>query len=397
MYSHLAAISCCLVASAVAVPKRALADSYAPIHARMAQFVVADEIPGAVTLVSQNGRVVHLGAVGYANLQARIPLRPDAVFGIMSMTKPVTATALMILVDEGKIALDDRVSKYIPAFADAKLKGGAPVENLTIRRLLTHTSGLGDKQDCVGSLEASAALLAKREFKFQPGTRWEYGPSINVIGRIIEIASVQPYETFLAERIFRPLGMSDTTFHLTPELRARLAKLYEKDKATGKLKPAERRLGAGAPDAVPNPSGGLFSTAADVHRFYSMVLAGGALDGHRIVSADAVKQMTEVQTSDLVTGFTPGNGWGLGWCVVRKPEGITGMLSPGTFGHGGAYGTQVWVDPVRKAVFLLMTQRSNFPNSDGSEVRKEFQRVAAAALDHQKPPAPPVDSSAAVD
>ena len=383
MNSHIAAITCCLVVSAIAVPNRALADPYAPINARMAQFVVADEIPGAVTLVSQNGRVVHLGAVGYANLQARIPLGPDAVFGIMSMTKPITATALLILVDEGKVALDVPVSKYIPAFADAKLKGGAPVESLTIRRLLTHTSGLGDKQDCVGSLEATAELLAKREFKFQPGTKWEYGPSINVIGRIIEIASGQPYETFLAERVFRPLGMSDTTFHLTPQLRGRLAKLYEKDKATGKLKLAERRLGAGEPGAVPNPSGGLFSTAADVHRFYSMILAGGELDGHRIVSANAVKQMTEVQTGDLVTGFTPGNGWGLGWCVVRKPEGITGMLSPGTFGHGGAYGTQVWVDPVLKAVFLLMTQRSNFPNSDGSEVRKEFQRLAAAALDQQ--------------
>jgi CubicO group peptidase (beta-lactamase class C family) len=381
MNSYRAALACCLMASTIAMPNDAQADPYAPIRGRMVQFVLADEIPGAVTLVSQNGRVVHLGAVGYANLGTRTPLRPNAVFGIMSMTKPITATALMILVDEGKVTLDDPVSKYIPAFAEAKLVDGAAVENLTLRRLLTHTSGLGDRQDCVDSLEATAAALAKREFKFQPGTKWEYGPSINVIGRIIEIASGQPYEVFLAERIFRPLGMSDTTFHLTPPLRGRLAMLYEKDKATGKLKPADRWLGAGGPDAVPNPSGGLFSTAADINRFSTMILNGGELDGQRIVSADAVKQMTEVQTGELVTGFTPGNGWGLGWCVVRKPEGVTGMLSPGTFGHGGAYGTQVWVDPVRKAVFLLMTQRSNFPNSDGSDVRQEFQRLAAAALD----------------
>jgi CubicO group peptidase (beta-lactamase class C family) len=380
MTAHLFVLAWGLVFATHVATARAQSDPFAPITRRMAQFFVADEIPGAVTLVSQNGRVVHIGAVGYANLQRRVPLRPDAVFGIMSMTKPITATALMILVDEGKVALDDPVSKYIPAFADAKLKGGAPVENLTIRRLLTHTSGLGDKQDCVDSLEATAAMLAKREFKFQPGTKWEYGPSMNVIGRIIEIASGQPYETFLAERIFQPLGMSDTTFHLTPQLRARLAILYERDKVTGKLKLAKRWQGAGEPGAVPNPSGGLFSTAADVNRFYSMILAGGELDGQRIVSADAVKQMTEIQTGDLVTGFTPGNGWGLGWCVIRKPEGITGMLSPGTFGHGGAYGTQVWVDPVRKAVFVLMTQRSNFPNSDGSDVRKEFQRLAVDAL-----------------
>jgi CubicO group peptidase (beta-lactamase class C family) len=381
MNSYRAALACCLMASTIAMPNDAQADPFAPISGRMVQFVLTDEIPGAVTLVSHNGRIVHLGAVGYANLGTRTPLRPNAVFGIMSMTKPITATALMILVDEGKVTLDDPVSKYIPAFAEAKLVDGAAVENLTLRRLLTHTSGLGDRQDCVESLEATAAALAKREFKFQPGTKWEYGPSINVIGRIIEIASGQPYEVFLAERIFRPLGMSDTTFHLTPALRGRLAMLYEKDKVTGKLTPADRWLGAGGPDAVPNPSGGLFSTAADVNRFSTMILNGGELDGQRIVSADAVKQMTEVQTGELVTGFTPGNGWGLGWCVVRKPEGVTGMLKPGTFGHGGAYGTQVWVDPVRKAVFLLMTQRSNFPNSDGSEVRQEFQRLAAAALD----------------
>src|SRR5262245_43211144 len=114
-----------------------------------------------------------------------------------------------------------------------------------------------------------------------------------------------------------------------------------------------------------------------------MILTGGEIEVIRLLSADSVKHMTTVQTGDLVTGFTPGNGWGLGWCVVRKPEGVTGMLSPGTFGHGGAYGTQGWVDPERKAVFVLMIQRSNLPNSDASDIRKEFQRLAVEALDKQ--------------
>lgn len=356
-------------------------DRFASIPARMAKFVAAAEIPGAVTLVSREGRVVHAAAAGFQDIERRAPLRVDSLFGIMSMTKPITATALMILVDESKVALDDPVSKYIPEFANAKLLDGARVQNLTIRRLLSHTSGLGDKQECADSLEATAAMLAKRGFKFQPGVKWEYGPSLNVIGRIIEIASGQPYDKFLSDRVFKPLCMNDTVFHLTPKLQTRLAKLYERDEVTKSLKPAERRLGAGQPGVVPNPSGGLFSTAADVNRFYSMILAEGELDGHRILSAEAVKEMTKVQSGDLVTGFTPGNGWGLGWCIIRKPEGVTAMLSPGSFGHGGAYGTQVWVDPARKAVFLLLTQRSNFPNSDASDVRAEFQRIAVEGLD----------------
>ena len=387
MNAHRTSFTLCaasaFIVGAVVVPAvaRAQSDPFAAIPARMEQFIADHEIPGAVTLVSRDGQIVHLAAIGMADVNGKTPLSTDSLFGVMSMTKPITATALMILIDEGKVALDDPVEKYIPAFASAKLVNGDAVTGLTVRRLLTHTSGLGDKQDCRDSLEATAARLAKRKFKFQPNTKWEYGPSMNVVGRIIEIAAEKPYDEFLAERIFKPLGMNETTFHPSPELRRRLAGLYELDDKTHALKPAERMLGGGEPDAAPNPSGGLFSTAADMARFYHMILNGGELDGVRIVSADAVKQMTSVQTDDLVTGFTPGNGWGLGWCIVRKPEGVTGVLSPGTYGHGGLYGTQGWVDPERRTVFVLMTQRSNFPNSDGSDVRSEFQRLAVEALD----------------
>ena len=363
-------------------------DQFAPIDAALQKHVDTHEISGAVTLVADHGQVKHLGVVGQRDVDKQEPMTADTMFGIMSMTKPITATALMILKEEGKLSYDDPVEKYIPAFADAKLASGEPVHGLTIEKLITHTSGLGGEQKCEVSLEATADALAKRPFGFQPGDKWEYSPGVNVCGRIIEIASGQPYEQFLAERIFKPLGMNDTTFHLTPEQRQRTAQLYKLSKTSKpdgtsetKLVPGERWAKAGAPDAVPNPSGGIFSTAADLNRFYQMILAGGELDGHRIVSAAGIRDMTSIHTGDLVTGFTPGNGWGLGWCVIREPQGVSGMLSPGTFGHGGAFGTEAWLDPVRERVFVVLYQRADIGNSDGSDIRKDFQQAAADALD----------------
>ncbi|MEX2093693.1 MAG: serine hydrolase domain-containing protein [Pirellulales bacterium] len=349
------------------------------------KFIALREIPGGVALVHEQDRPAETVAVGAADLESATPMTPDTLFGIMSMTKPMTATALMILVDEGKVSIDDPVEKYIPAFADAKTTSGEAVRGLKIRHLLTHTSGLGGDQGCDGSLEATANALAERPFDFQPGEKWQYGPSMNVVGRIVEVASGQPYDEFLRERIFVPLGMNETTFHPTGDARERMATLYRKrDGKLGdggdSLVPGERWHGAGEPGCVPNPSGGLFSTAGDLDRFYSMILAGGELDGKRIVSADAVHQMTTVKTGDLATGFTPGNGWGLGWCIVREPQDVTGMLSPGSFGHGGAYGTQGWVDPVKRRIFVLLIQRADLGNADGSDLRKEFQQAAVDGL-----------------
>jgi len=137
-----------------------------------------------------------------------------------------------------------------------------------------------------------------------------------------------------------------------------------------------------ASQRFPAPNGGLFSTAGDYARFCQMVLRGGELDGKRYLKPETVKLMTTIQTGDLKTGFTDGNGWGLGWCVVREPQGVTAMLAKGSFGHGGAYGTQAWIDPEAKRVYILMVQRSNFPNSDDSPVRKAFQQSAAEAINH---------------
>jgi CubicO group peptidase (beta-lactamase class C family) len=172
--------------------------------------------------------------------------------------------------------------------------------------------------------------------------------------------------------------MKDTTFYLREEQLPRLAKSYSRTKE-GTLEEAENFILHGLPptsrERFPAANGGLFSTAPDYLRFCQMVLNGGELDGRRYLRAESVKYMTSVLTGDLETGFTPGNGWGLGWCVVRQPQGATAALSAGSYGHGGAYGTQAWIDPVDKKIYLLMVQRANFPNADASEPRQTLQRV----------------------
>ncbi len=361
------------------------AAALAKIAPRMQQFVDDKQIAGSVTLVMHRGKVVHLEAVGWADIAAKRPMTRDNLFAIASMTKPITATAMLILQDEGKLSVADPVSKYIPQFKDAKLADRPLPREITIRDLMTHTAGLsppdGKKSFGERSLRETAELIAAAPLQFEPGSKWKYSDGITVCGAIIEAVSGKKYDEFLAERIFRPLGMNDTTFYPDADARLRIATMYHRT-PSGELEPTERRVPSAESGhrPTPNPSGGLYSTAADMARFYQMILDGGQFEGKQIVSQAAVEQMTHVQTGDLVTGFTPGNGWGLGWCIVRQPQGITQMLSPGTFGHGGAYGTQGWIDPQRKMIFVLLVQRSDFPNSDASDVRRAFQQLATDAF-----------------
>lgn len=355
-------------------PLRAIVD-------KMSEFVDAGEIAGAVTLVAYRGAIVHFAAVGKASLDPPRPMKRDCLFAIASMTKPIVATGLLILVDRGQVGLDDPVAKYLPEFSDVRLASGQRPQNQpTVRQLLTHTSGLHPDQRMHGGLAETVRYLAKQPLQFEPGTRWGYGPGLTVAGRIIEVVSGKKLEEFLAQEIFRPLGIRDTTFHPTREQRERLACLYEKDTTTGQLRPARHWLVDLSPESVPNPSGGLFSTAADLVRFYQAVLDGGTLGGRRILSPELTRKMRTVHTNQLTTGFTPGNGWGLGWCVVQKPQGVTEMLSPGTFGHGGAFGTQGWIDPERGMIFILLIQRLGLPNADQSPMREAFQQLAVASL-----------------
>ncbi|HXG48890.1 MAG TPA: serine hydrolase domain-containing protein, partial [Methylomirabilota bacterium] len=306
------------------------------------------------------------------------------------------ATAVLLLQDEGRLSVDDAVEKYLPEFKgqwlvesrdEATMKLKRPTRPVTLRDLLTHTSGLGEvaapRADC--SLAELVMAYAQAPLQFEPGSRWQYcNAGINTLGRVVEVVSAQPFDRFLERRLFRPLGMRDTTFWPSAAQMKRLAKSYQ-PRADGKgleetpiafLKGelSDRRR-------TPLPAGGLFSTAADLSRFYRMVLNGGEWRGRRIVSTAAIAAMTRAQTGELKTGFTDGMSFGLGWAVVREPMGVTGMLSVGTFGHGGAYGTQGWVDPKRGLIFVLMIQRAKLPNADASAVRQVFQETAVRALE----------------
>ncbi len=355
---------------------KAISDSLNPA-------IDGQEISGAVTLVATPKEIIHLGVVGRSDIAAGTLMHEDAIFWIASMTKPILATIIMMLQDEGKLAVDDPVEKYLPEFKNLKTTDGKPA-HVTIRHLLTHTSGMGE----ITSAEARTAtkladvipLYVAKPVQFVPGSKWVYCQSgINTAGRIAEVVAGTTFDKLADQRLFGPLGMKDTTFYLTDKQLPRLAKSYRRP-AKGPLE--EVPIGflngkaATSHDRFPAANGGLFSTATDYAHFCQMILGGGEYKGKRFLKAETVKTMTSVQTGPLKTGFTPGNGWGLGWCVVRQPEGVTAMLAPDTFGHGGAYGTQAWIDPTAQRIYILMVQRANFPNSDASEVRR---RVSASS------------------
>ncbi|MBS0263534.1 MAG: beta-lactamase family protein, partial [Planctomycetes bacterium] len=264
--SRVVCVAACTLGWTSAVCAKDPAAGLAQIAPRLQEFVAAKQISGAVTLVVHRGQIVHHAAVGEADRSTHRPMAKDSVFAIASMTKPITATALMILVDEGKLSISDPVSKYIPAFADARLATGKPAREITVRDLLTHTSGLtGDQGVKEGSLEKTVQEMATRTLAFEPGSKWSYSPGLTVCGRIIEVVSGMPFQDFLARRIFEPLKMRETSFAPTAEQQARLALLYKPSADKQEIEPAVPQLvGTGAPTF--GPSGGLFSTASDMAR-----------------------------------------------------------------------------------------------------------------------------------
>jgi len=352
------------------------------IDRAMEQQIEQHELAGAVTLVATQNSILTLSAVGEADIANHKPMKTDSLFLIASMTKPITATAIMMLEEQGKLSVDDPVSKYIPQLAHLKTQDG--VEHVvTLKHLLTHSSGMAEASSAEAhaskNLEQLIAHYTERPLLFAPGSKWQYCQAgINTLGRIIEIVSGQSYPDFLQQHLFTPLGMKDTTFYPTQEQADRLAVSYKR--AGDQLEPAAIGMFGGVPltshDRYPAPNGGLFSTAPDYCRFCQMIINEGTLDGHQYLKRETVEKMTSVQSGDLKTGFTPGNGWGLGWCIVREPQGITAMLSPRTHGHGGAYGTQAWIDSKADRIYILMVQRADFPNSDASPTRMAFQQAA---------------------
>ena len=377
-------------------------DKLAAIRGKMQKFVddaAPSQVSGAVIVVGSSKGIAYQEALGQQNIEGKQPMGKDSLFRIASMTKPITAIGIMILQDEGKLSVEDPVEKYLPEFKGQmlidrregdKLVLKKPERPITIRDLLTHTSGLpgGFPAGLSGlyfkrnyNLAEATAMQSQRPLDFPPGSKWAYcNAGIDALGRIIEVVSGKPYEVFLSEQIFQPLGMNDTTPYPNEEQLKRLAGLYEfKD---GKLNYIEWQLIGPVKGARhPIPAGGLFSTGSDLAKLYQMMLRSGKFgEGKRILSEDAVKQMTTLQTGDLQCGFTPGMGFGFGWAVTKEPQGVHEMMSKGTFGHGGAFGTQGWIDPQKDLFVILLIQRVGLPNADASDLRRELQTGAVAAV-----------------
>lgn len=361
--------------------------------------IAAREIAGAVTIVATREKMIHLQSHGHADLAARRPIAPDSLFWIASMTKPVTAVAILMLQDEGKVSVTDPVAKFIPEFAQLRTPAGKPAA-ITLSHLLTHTSGLTDatlpQSMAARSLADLVPAWTGAPLRFEPGTQWQYNQAgINAAARVVEIVSGMTFDAFLQQRLFDPLGLKDTTFYPNEEQRRRLAPGYAKAKPGGELQVAPPREQYGRRPLPPQGNGGLYSTPLDYTRFVRMLMNRGQLDGRRYLSEAACRQLSTPLTAGFPTGFfqkpefgSYGNhyAWGLGTCILLQPHpGAAAMLSPGTFGHGGAWGTQAWIDPVKGVAYLLFVQRADFPNSDASVVREAFQQAAARALSAPRP------------
>lgn len=373
----------------------------ARIRPRMQELTDAGRNAGVVTLVARRGVVAHLEAVGLQDLEARTPMRTDSIFQIMSMTKPVTGLGIMMLAEEGRLSLLDPVEKHLPEFKGLKVRVRAgesgpdagrlvdPERALTIRDLMTHTSGMGDYPPALDlytrmnlSLGDAVKAAAGLPLLFQPGERWSYSnPGIATLGRIIEVVSGQSYPDFMKTRLFDPLKMNDTFFFPPADKTGRIALVYRPRDGRLERSPATilggdaARFRAGA--TYPAPDFGLYSTAADLFRLYEMLLDRGVFEGRRYLSPAALDLMTSVQTGSLKAGWKPGAAFGLTFELVRDPMGTLAFQSAGTYGHGGAFGTEGWIDPTRRMITILLLQRSEGGDSDEHNA---LRALAASAI-----------------
>ena len=376
------------------------------ITARLRGFVDQGSIAGAVALASRRGEIVYYDAVGYQDSELKKPMHKDSIFQIMSMTKPIVGIGIMMLAEEGRLSVSDTVERHLPEFRgqwliESVLAGGKtrtlkhPARPITIRDLMTHTSGLPSgppesakelNQRMNLSLAEAVALFSQMPLDFEPGAKWQYSNAgIATLGRIIEVASGQPFEKFMEERIFTPLGMKDSFFFPPEDKIGRISMVYKIE--DGKLKrsgadilggdPALYRKGA----KYPAPEFGLYSTASDLQSVYQMMLSGGvSREGKRLISAASVDVMTRVHTGTIEpAGHTPGWAYGLTWTVARGPAATLQLQSLGTYGHGGAFGTQGWIDPKKELVGVFLIQRSS--GADPNESRAFTGMINASVLD----------------
>jgi CubicO group peptidase (beta-lactamase class C family) len=367
------------------------------VHEAIQPHIDTGEISGAVTLVARRGRLVHFEAHGLMDIESKRPMEKDAIFRIASMSKPITGVAVMMMLEEGKLRLNDPVSKFLPEFKDPKVavpRGNSgefyvvPADReLTIRDLLTHTNGLmtggigskaGPPRPAAGdTLATYIPRLATAPLDFQPGTQWAYsglaGP--DTLSRIVELVSGQPYDEFLRTRIFQPLGMKDTFFYPPDDRRPRLATLYRKS-PNGLLK-AENQDGFSLKTYF-SGGGGLMSTAEDYLQFAQMLLNGGELRGRRLLSPRTVDLMASNHVGDMFNGKLgrPAHGMGYGLLVGIVEDGVAAGLrvSSGSFGWDGAYGTQTWIDPREKMVTIVMIQ------TQVVSVQRDFENAVMQAI-----------------
>jgi CubicO group peptidase (beta-lactamase class C family) len=365
----------------------------------------AGDLAGAVTAVARRGKIVHLVAQGVSDLDSKQAMTTGNMFRIASMTKPVVGTAIMMLVEEGKLRINDPVSRYIPEFRNMKVgvlqptsgrAGGAAAappafytvpaqREITIKDLLTHTSGLGS-----GPMgDSNIAKVARKDgetlaqyiprlggttLEFQPGSRWTYSPGagFETLGRIVEIASGMPLDRFFRTRIFDPLGMKDITFWPTDAQWPRVATVYTR--GPNGLTKAVMPNDTMSRNVYFRGSGGLYSTAEDYLPLGIMLANGGELNGKRLLGKKTVEMMTALHVADTLPGRPPGEGYGLSVRVVSNHAVLNTMLSDGTFGWTGAQGTHFFVDPKEQLTAVLMVQTSN------AEIRRDFEDLVAQTI-----------------
>jgi CubicO group peptidase (beta-lactamase class C family) len=379
-------------------------EALARIGPAMRAYVDDGRLAGVMTMVARRGRVVHWNAVGARRLEGGNALQPDDLFRIYSMTKPITSVAAMILVEEGRIALDDPVSDFIPGFADVTVLNEAgererPARPMTLRHLLTHTSGLtygffGDTEvdrlyrrsaffTSARGLDDLTAQLAKLPLLAHPGSRWTYSVSTDVLGRVIEVASGQPFDTFVRERILDPLDMDDTGFSVPRDKRERFTTSY---RVFGNRLELADSPDDGAFTRAPgwvSGGGGLVSSASDYVRFAQMLLNGGRLDEVQVLGAESVRAITSNQLPealvpiDLGTLLPPAYGFGLGVAVLVHEDATPEPDHAGSYFWGGAANTFFWVDPEAELVAMVWTQVEPF---GVYPIESEFRALVYAAL-----------------
>jgi CubicO group peptidase (beta-lactamase class C family) len=379
------------------------AEKAAGLKPSLQRLVDEGKIPGGVALVVRHGKVAAVATFGYRDLASKVPMTEDTIFAVASMTKPVTCVAVMTLVERGRIGLDDPVAKYLPELEGLRVLGDARDDTetalatvptrrpVTIRHLLTHTSGLSygvfDSTDprlkeaykragVIGPRHRTIAELVERlaevPLAHQPGEGWTYGFSHDVLARVVEVASGRRLDRYLQERIFTPLDMRDTSYHVPEDKRGRVATIYDAGE-NGALSPLPREYGS---ETYFAGGVGLFSTARDYARFAQTILNGGVLEGRRILEPGTVAAMTTNQIGELWSFGERKYGFGFGLALAAGPDGVASVLE--RYYAGGSYSTNFWVFPRRDLILVLMQQVSP-TNHGGADL--VFYRVVSDAIE----------------